>query len=277
MSKPRDVIDVWNVDTFDDELRGDLEAHADIIRDYMLTSRRQWLEREASDHTKPHPENPYAGEFIGVKDHILQLMKARTIRAWHYARMTDTEIDALRQGGIYPSNLDNIRSRLAAQVAAGTFSHEVADRLFSDSPYQSDQRGSRSNKFWMVSHPVDIEDGGVKLLLESWGGEAVYFWQRDEALQDLLKQIGRPRVLEIAMPLIHSRHSYSAAEAVVATYGRMLGCRPDKHAFDLYTRQPLGPEHILRVHSEGEPNFDAMARGYPADFVDVNRGRWDEE
>lgn len=33
----------------------------------------------------------------------------------------------------------------------------------------------------------------------------------------MLKQLGRPRVLETAMPLVHSRHGYSAAEAVVAT------------------------------------------------------------
>ncbi|MDP9759489.1 MULTISPECIES: hypothetical protein [Agrobacterium] len=35
-----DVWDVeWDVETFDSELRGDLDAHADVIRDYMLTSR----------------------------------------------------------------------------------------------------------------------------------------------------------------------------------------------------------------------------------------------
>lgn len=271
------IIDVWNVETFDGELRGDLDVHADVIRDYMITSRRQWIEREASDHIMPYPENPFAGEFMWVKEHIMRLMEARTIRAWHYTRLTDAEIDALRRGGIYPSSLDTIRSRFAAQVAAGTFTQEIADRLFADSPYQSDQLDARSDKFWMVSHPVDIEDGGVELLLESWGGESAYFWQRDAALQDLLKQIGRPRVLEIAMPLIHSRHGYSAAEAVVATYGRMLGCRPDKHAFDLYTHQPLGPAYILAIQSDGEPNFGAMARGYPVGFVDVNLDRWDEE
>ena len=271
------IIDVWDVETFDRELRGDLDAHADVIRNYMLTSRRQWLERETSDHTMPHPENPYAGEFIWVKEHIMRLMEVRTIRAWHYTRLTDAEVDILRQGGIYPSSLDTIRSRFAAQVAAGAFSQEVAARLFADSPYQSDQLDARSNKFWMVSHPVNVEDSGVELLLESWGGESAYFWQRDAVLQDMLKQIGRPRVLEIAMPLVHSRHGYSAAEAVVATFGRLLGCRPDKHAFDLYTHQPLGPEHVLAVHSEGEPSFGVLARGYPVGFVDVNLGRWDKE
>ncbi|MER9300998.1 hypothetical protein NKI38_31765 [Mesorhizobium sp. M0621] len=220
------IIDVWDVETFDSELRGDFDAHADVIRNYMLTSRRQWLEREASDHTMPYPENPYAGEFMWVKEHIMRLMEVRTIRAWHYTRLTDAEVGILRQGGIYPSSLDTIQSRFAAQVAAGTFSQEVTDRLFADSPYQSDQLDSRSNKFWMVSHPVDVEDGGVELLLEIWGGESAYFWQRDAALQDMLKQIGRPRVLEIAMPLVNSRHGYSAAEAVVATYGRCSAAGP---------------------------------------------------
>jgi hypothetical protein len=226
----------------------------------MSSARPQWLEREASDHTMPYPENPYAGEFIWGKEHIMRLMEVRTIRAWHYTRLTDAEVDVLQQGGIYPSSLDTIRSRFAAQVAAGAFNQEVADRLFADSPCLSDQLNSRSDKFWMVSHPVDVEHGGVELLLESWAGESAYFWQRDTALQDMLKRIGRQRVLEIAMPLVHSRHGYSAAEAVVATYGRLLGRRPDKHSFDLYTHQPLGPEHLLAVHSEGEPNFGAMAR-----------------
>ncbi|MES2176114.1 MAG: hypothetical protein V4523_19540 [Pseudomonadota bacterium] len=110
------VIDVWDIDTFDNELRGDLDAHADLIRDYMITFRGQSCEHEASDHRMPCPENPHAGEFI-----------------------------------------------------AGAFTKEVADRLFADSPYQSDQLAARSGKFWMTSHPVDIEDGGVEILLESWG------------------------------------------------------------------------------------------------------------
>jgi hypothetical protein len=129
------IIDVWDVGTFDSELRGDLDTHADVIRDYMLTSRQQWLEREASDRTMSYPENPYAGEFMWVKEHIMRLMEVRTIRAWHYTRLTDAEVDVLRHGGIYPSSLDTIRSRLEAQVAAGAFSQEVADRLFADSPY----------------------------------------------------------------------------------------------------------------------------------------------
>ena len=42
--RPR-LINVWDVSTFDADLRGDLDAHAEVIRDYFLTSRRVWLER----------------------------------------------------------------------------------------------------------------------------------------------------------------------------------------------------------------------------------------
>jgi hypothetical protein len=214
----------------------------------------------------PYPENPFAGEFMAVSDHIGRLMEERTIRAWHYTRLTDAEVETLRRDGIQLSTLDSFRARLAVQVAAGILDQDTADQLFTDSPFQGDQRRSRANKFWMVSHPHEIEDGGVELLLESWGGEVTYFWQRDPVLQALLRDIGRPRVLEIAVPMARAWGSSSAGTAVVAAYGRALGWRCDTKAFDLYVHQPLGPENVLMVHSEGEPSFCALARGYPAGY-----------
>jgi hypothetical protein len=142
------LIDVWNVETFDTDLWGDLEAHIELIRNYFLTSERQWLEREASDHTMPHPQNPHAREFIWVTEHIMRLMEERTIRAWHYTRMTDEEVAALRRNGIYLSTLGTIKERFDAQVAAGVFDRDIADRLFAESPFQSEQLDSRSDKFW---------------------------------------------------------------------------------------------------------------------------------
>ena len=38
----------------------------------------------------------------------------------------------------------------------------------------------------------------------------------------------------------------------------------------------LPPEVILDVQSNGELNFIRMARVYPAEFVDVSIGRWEE-
>ena len=143
--------------------------------------------------------------------------------------MTDAEVDTLRCDGIHLSTLDSVRARLAAQVAAGTFTQNIADQLFTDSPFQSNQLGARSAKFWMVSHPVDVKDSGVELLLESWGGEAVYFWQRDVMLQEMLTQIGRPR----------TRNRYAAGSVAPQLFGR--GRR----------RRDIRPNIGLRFQQEG--------------------------
>ena len=218
-------IDLWDVATFDGELRARLDDAADTIRGYQTTSRKLWLEREASDHRSPYPENPFADAFMALREGLVPVMSQRNIRAWHYCRMTDAEVESIRQVGIRLSSVQTLRERLDAQVAAGAFDQAVADRLFDGSPFHSGQRTARLDKFWMVSHPAAIDDGGVEPLLGSWGGEGAYFWQQDEQLQALLRGIGRPRVLEVAVPLSLTRHAFSAGEAVVAAYGRSLGCR----------------------------------------------------
>lgn len=266
------IIDVWNVATFDRELRGDLDAHADTICDFMAMARRIWLEREVSDRTQPYAENAFSDPFTWLSDHIGILMEERTIRAWHYCRMTDDEVEALHREGIQLSTLDTLKARLANQVARSAFDQEVSDQLLAGSPLHSEQFGLRSNKFWMVSHPYEVGDGGVELLLESWGGEVVYFWQRDPQLQELLRRIGRPRVLEIAAPMSRVFSSSFAGSAVVAAYARSLGCQCDNKMFDLYAHQPLGPSAILAVHSEGEKSFADMGKGYPAEFTTEQAG-----
>src|SRR5580700_8687749 len=214
------VIDVWNVETFDEALRMELCANAELIRNYMLTDRQNFLERQASNRMLLHPTNPYAASYQRFLEDVGRDMEARTIRAWHYTRLTDAETDTLRAAGVYPSTLETTRRRLDAQVAAAELSAEIANALFAQSPFHhAEQLEPRSKKFWMTSHPVQIEDGGVTPLLGSWGGEAVYFWLDDATLEQLVRGVGKPRVLEIAVPLNATRHAHRAGEAVVASFG----------------------------------------------------------
>jgi hypothetical protein len=41
-------IDVWNVATFDEALLAELNARRDLLRDYELTSKRNFLEQQAA-------------------------------------------------------------------------------------------------------------------------------------------------------------------------------------------------------------------------------------
>jgi hypothetical protein len=267
-----DPIDVWDVSTFDDDLLGTLNEAASLLRDYLETAQANYLEREVSDHTRPYPTNRFGSAYGEFVDSLAPMMNARTIRTWHYSRLTDAETADLTAHGVRSSDLADIRSRLDALVSSGTISSRDADRLFIGSPFQSDQRESRSNKFWMVSHPHQIDDGGVELLLESWGGEGVYFWQRDPDLCALLKSIGRPRIVELSIPMAATDHDYSAGRAVIASFARKLGCHADSCVFDLYAVRPLGPASILAIHSEGDSSYGRMGSGYPVTYSNALAG-----
>ena len=264
------LIDVWSVETFDSDLIAKLRAHEKLICNYMTTDKKNFFERETSDRTWPNPINPYGDDYYWfVEKEMMPYMKARTIRAWHYTRLTADEVGQIWGSGIYASTKEKIQHRLDAQVSSGVLSRKVADNLFAGSPFHNkEQYSSRSNKFWLTSNPIQIDDSRVTRLLENWGGESVYFWLNDPTLKKIVVGIGKPRVLEIAVPLDTTKHIYSAAEAVVATFGRALGCEPDGgRAFDLYATKGLGSESVIAIHTEGDPNFKALARGYPSEFI----------
>ncbi len=270
------ILDVWDLATFDEALMLVLCEHTALVRNYMATSRRQYIERELSDHTQPHAYNHFATEYSDFVEAIGRMMAVRTIRAWHYCRLTDLEVQALKNTGIQLSTIDTLTARVDAQVAAGTLSPGEAEGLVAASPLHSDQREARSGKYWMVSAPVSPNDSGVELLLRHWGGEVAYFWLRDQRLIDRVQDIGRGRVIEIAVPMAATRHSYLAGRAVVATFARALGCKPDSNNFDLYTVRPLAAASILRVHSEGESDFGALGTTFPLGCADQTIGAYAE-
>lgn len=261
-------IDVWDTETFDRELLSKLRASAQLIRDYLITDRRQFDEREASDRWMPYASNPYASEYLEFLEAVgRDVMQARTIRAWHYTRLIDDEVRIIRTNGIYPGSLDSLRRRLDALVTVGSLTASDAEALFAASPcHHKEQQPGRLGKFWLTSDPVPTDDSGVEPLLGNWGGEATYFWLEDKRLEELVTEIGQPRILEIAVPVANTNHWYSAGKAVMAAFARTLGCRPDRGAFDLYSMAPLGPAAVLAIHTAGDASFKAMARGYPAAF-----------
>lgn len=264
-SKP---IDVWDVETFDHALRVELEAMKDLFCNYEQTEKINYREQQASKEWIPQKENPYAADRQAIlEENIMPMMAQRIIRAWHYTRLTDDEADLLKANGIYTSDLTTIRKRLDTQVAAGTISAKIADALYGSSPFYS-QKEARSGKFWMTSHPYHPNHHGVELLLGHWGGEGVYFWLEDDEHIKLVQGIGRPRVVEIAIPLSLTTSAYPAAKAVIAAFVKVHGCEPDGGAFDLYANSALGADAVLNVLTEGGTEFGSLARGYPARFTD---------
>ena len=98
----------------------------------------------------------------------------------------------------------------------------------------------------------------------------------DETLTAPLARLGRPRIIELAVPVKLADCGVAAARAVISAYARLRGGIPGKFAFDLRVTGPLSPAAVLAVRTAGESSFEGMGRSYPARFVDIDIGRWRE-
>ena len=260
-------IDVWDIETYDPELRALLEGEAELIASYWNTGRQIWLEREAQTRRGPMLANPYGASYYAFCEELGRVMETRTIRAWHFTRLTDGEVAWLRESGLQPMNLELIGQRLDRLTAAGDVEAPFAAQLYAASPYHQDELGSRNGKIWLTTDPFPIDDSGVRELLSDWGGESLSFTHREGAVKDRLQQIGRSRILEVALPLATTTRAYCVAGAVLEIYACALGCERNGGSCDLVAVEPLGPQSILAVHSQGDPQFEIMGRGYPPRFI----------
>ncbi|MCA1869386.1 hypothetical protein HW571_27600 [Agrobacterium genomosp. 3] len=263
-------VDVWDLASFDEDLLALLQPYGEMLLNYELADRRNYEERQLADQWVPLKANPYTADRMHLLEHIIMpAMSQRTIRAWHYTRLTDDEAALFKTNGVQIADVAGIRRRLDTQVEAGTISSEVANTIYWESPFHT-QESIRSGKFWMGSHPLAITDSRVELLLQHWGGEGIYFWLKDPDHIKLVQNIGRARVIELAVPLSLTDSIYPSANAVVSTYVSSLGGTPECSAFDLYVTSALTADAVLNIHSEGEGNFAAMANGYPVGFRDCD-------
>lgn len=273
------IMDLWDYGSFDDELRQALEPNGELIQDYFEKDHAILLSHDLGRgpcRSPIRPDNPHASAYYDLLEEVNELMRKRTIRAYHYTRLTDQEVEDLHRSGIHLSTPETLQHRLDALVTSGQLLAADAEVLFTKSPFHTEQHQGRTGKFWMTSHPVSVEDNGVLPLMERWGGEVASFWLRDPQLSSTLAGIGTARVIEVAAPLEKTSRSHSAATAAVATFGRTAGAIPEKSDFDFYVNAPLEPGSVIRVHSEGDATFAAIGKSYPPGYVDVDVGRWKE-
>ena len=261
------LIDVWNVETFDAELRAALDRHAATIAAYWIESRRLFEEREAQTLRGPPSENKHGFAYQRLQEEITALMAERTIRAWHFTRLTDTEVAAIRSRGMQPMTIASIERRLAVAVAHGLVDQADADALFAASPYHTQIAGNRELRIWFTAQPYPLDDSGVTGLMDAWGGESINFNHRSGRLRELLETLGSPRVLEVAVPLAITTRIGEAATNVIDAFSFTLGSKGGwGGGADIVAIKPIKPTWILAVHSPGDPHFEAMGRGYPERF-----------
>ena len=218
----KSLIDLWNPNSFSVELERVLTEESQIVFDYHSESSRLMKEHLNSTPYQSLKPNRFSSDYSWFQENRLTPILAETrIRAWHYARLLDHEVDAMQQR-IVPSSLKFLQERLQTLVAMKMLTQKEADTIVKESPFQT-QGKYRSGRFWTVTVPLHCNDGGVSPLLGSWGGESAYFWLKDTLLTAKLKSMGLPRILEIETALSDDLNAFSASSTVLKAWAKKLG------------------------------------------------------
>lgn len=255
-------MDAWNPDTFDAELRHVLWDHSELIVNYAREDHRLMDEYINSDRYEMLEPNPFGAEHLRLREHVIApLLNDRRIRVWHYTRLTDDEVISVKER-LQSSTLTLLKERLDALVRQGHLIDAEATTIHRHSPFH-EQDNARSNRFWTVSVPMHCTRSGVVPLLSSWGGESAYFWLRDEQVAAKLKNIGRPRILEIETSLDESLNAFTVAETVLQAWAKTHGAPNEISGHDLSISRCIDTARILHVHTEGDETYERIGKTYP--------------
>jgi NAD(P)-dependent dehydrogenase (short-subunit alcohol dehydrogenase family) len=244
----RGLIDVWDFHSFDPNLRNLLNSHGAVIEDYVIVDQentRLIVHENASAHLLVNPHWSNFNKFLEFN--LTPAMSERTIRAWHFTRLCDHEADEIKTSGIRISSTGELQRRLAQMTVRGLLRPDEAQEIYQLSPYHVQNGGIRLGMFWMTSFPYAVGSSGINWLVENWGGESVYSNLKDGPLATKLKQLGSARVLEVAVPLKQTKHTYSAAKAVVSAFTRTLSLKWDYANFDLTAYSNLPAKSVKSV------------------------------
>lgn len=255
------IIDTWDPKTFGVEITAALTAHSRLVANYHVEDRRlmdQHLNSSPYQSLKP---NRHSSAYQEFREQTLAPILARCrIRAWHYTRLTDEEAGAMHKQLVL-SSLDALRHRLSNLVAKNLLSQDDAKTVFVQSPFH--KQPLRAGRLCATVIPLPRCDSGVVPLLESWGGEAAYFWLSDKRIATTLRSVGAPRIVEIETALADNLNGYKVAETVLNAWARQLGVPATLSGCDLFITECIDTAKVMRIHTEGDGCFEAVGMVYP--------------
>jgi len=256
------MIDSWNPKTFSAEICSALSDQSELVRNYHEEDRKLMEEPLNSSPYQSLKSNRFHSAYSELREKILTpILASSRIRVWHYTRLTDDEVDSMRQQLVL-SSLYYLKDRIENLVTNTLLTHEEAEIIYAESPFHS-HLNYRTGRLWATNIPLPPSYSGVVPLLESWGGESAYFWLSNEMIAAKLKQVGSPRIVELETALSDNLNGYSVSDTVLKAWAKKLGVPVLLSGCDLSVSNCIDTAKVVRVHTKGDSSFQAVATAYP--------------
>ncbi len=250
-----EAIDLEDAKTFDADLASILEIAKSIALGHRAEEQR--LQNDP-DGSLAHILRP--NEFSKERQQIIEqrfmpLLEGKKLLVWHYTRLLPHEAKKIERCGMEVTTSESMKTRLMDARDEGLLSECEVAALIEGSPLRDEnQNRCRSGKLYFVPKRFPVNAPSVELLTSYWGGEVVYFWQKDPTLKTKLKSMGVPSVVEAVIPLCTPWLCHRVAETIFDN----LGNPSSSNTFDCWIEHNLPKTYIVEIHQPGSPGFAAF-------------------
>jgi hypothetical protein len=182
------------------------------------------------------------------------LLVGHKVRAYHCTRLLEHEVAGIREQGLRRLTPGLIADRIAAAHAAGAIDDDLRSRLSSRNALEWENASSREGRVCVVlsRNTFDNHASGAAPLLETWGGEGIYFaWDRTST-EDDLRRIGRPAIVVCRLDVSDPERawSYSLGDPFVS---QLHGDPPEG---ELQYKDHVPAEDVLEIWQPGDAEYD---------------------
>lgn len=255
MSRP---VDLWDVGTYPDNVLAVLRDREELLLNFYAEEKRL----DELDQDTPEAiirNNKYFDEFERfLAEQLEPELDPVAVRVWHYSRLLEHEKVELRHSGMTPASLDFLEKRLLALRKEELLNEADCSEVFKSSALDpTNGPGRRVGMIWFTTYPFHPAEGGVIPFLNSWGGEGVYWNLKTSQIDQKLKSIGSPCILEVALPFVQFSNPFAVAEYVVERFtGHFRKFGPISP--DTYSKLTVEASSIVEFYSP--ENFDMMSK-----------------
>jgi hypothetical protein len=256
-----EVAETWPPDFLQEALRN---------RDLVLAYQREQLriDRLCQDHIfvrMDPPENEYRSAYDELVERLDDILTRHRIVGYHCTRLTPGEISGIKSDGLHLLSPDLVRRRLDRCVADGHMV-QVHRKYLDDCQIMHEslgnEHGHRTGMIWFCPNRSTLQDySGVCRLFRSWGGEAVYVGQEQDAnIAPVLARIGTPCIVKCAIPFPCDwpYHPKFAARFLSQLIAADIEYPEPPADFDLRTTQDVRPSDVLEIIEYSDPRFEEL-------------------
>lgn len=217
---------------------------------------RDWVAERASS---PVIAGELAGGGLSVRlaeedEALRSLFQDDSVLVYHCCRLLPHEIESIRERGLRPLSRELVQSRLDGAYTHGYISRAEQTHLLASSVYAFNEQQNRENKVCFMWGRAALEDtAGCHLLLSTWGGEAIYWADVDDAPR--WARIGRPTVVVARINVSLPRDQCLVFPGLGQVLTEAASGRPDV-AGEIHYHAAVVAEDIVDLWHPGDPEYD---------------------